>query len=79
MKTQPNYPPCPRCKTNRGVIAVGDDRYYCHNCHGIFDGHPNEGGDYSDRNPAARIERDEREAERRRLAVRQGVKTLVRR
>jgi ribosomal protein L37AE/L43A len=58
-------PRCPRCGTPNHVV-VGSGKYpdrihYCEKCRGMFDdSDPNEGGDYSDRNPAARMERDER-------------------
>lgn len=56
---------CPRCgraQKDRGPSAI----YFCDNCRGQFDNEPLEGGDYSDRNPAARLEREERQrAERK--------------
>jgi len=36
--------------------------YYCYRCKMQFDNDPDEGGDYSDWNPAARLEREERRA-----------------
>lgn len=55
-------PKCPRCGTNKQVKphGVAGDMYHCHRCHGTFDDDPNEGGTYSDFNPAARLEREER-------------------
>lgn len=55
-------PKCPRCGTNKHVRPHGvvGDLYRCGKCSGTFDDDPEEGGDYSDRNPAARLERDDR-------------------
>jgi hypothetical protein len=61
-----NLPPCPMCKTNRHANARAGGDFYCSNCRGLYDGRDDDGGDYSDRNPAARLERAERERERRR-------------
>lgn len=56
---------CPRCK--RAVKKGERSDYYCPSCDALFDDDPDEGGDYSDFNPAARIEREERrKLERRR-------------
>lgn len=56
-------PACPRCrKPGRPVNGY----YVCPICGGIFDDDPNEGGDHSDRNPAVRLEREERRRERER-------------
>lgn len=50
---------CPRCK--RRQPARGPDAiYWCDHCQGQFDGDPDEGGSYSDRDPSARLEREER-------------------
>lgn len=38
---------------------------YCHDCKAFYDDDPDEGGDYSDHNPAARLEREERQRERK--------------
>lgn len=54
---------CPRC--NCGQRDRGPDAIYrCDRCLCQFDGDPDEGGDYSDRNPAARLERMERRSRR---------------
>lgn len=53
-------PPCPRCGTNRQVVNHGREEFFCGKCGGIFDSDPSEGGDYSDRDPSARLERQER-------------------
>jgi ribosomal protein L37AE/L43A len=50
---------CPKCKrvqANRGPSAI----YWCDVCRCQFDDDPDEGGDYHDRNPAARMDRSER-------------------
>lgn len=66
MNTQPKPTvACPRCnrkQQKRGLDAM----YFCENCRCQFDADPNEGGDFSDRNPAARIEREERRKNSRR-------------
>jgi hypothetical protein len=76
MKTK-TLPRCPWCGSKQ-VYEDGERNFFCRTCKRVFDNDPNEGSDYSDRNPAARIEREEREADRKRLAVRQGVKRLFR-
>lgn len=64
---------CPFCRSNRPVIS-GDRNYYCPDCKKLFDDSPEEGGDYSDRNASARIEREERERERKLTRIHQGRK-----
>ena len=54
-----NLLPCPVCKTAKHVHPHGREEFFCDKCKGLFSD-PNEGGDYSDRNPAARLEREER-------------------
>lgn len=49
---------CPMC--NRKSQQAPTGRYWCRWCEAMFDDDPLEGGDYSDRNPSARIERQER-------------------
>jgi len=50
---------CPKC--NRQYPQQRPDTiYWCNHCRCQFDDDPDEGGDYSDRNPSARIERQER-------------------
>lgn len=54
---------CPQCgtkQTDRGSTAI----YFCDKCRVQFDNDPDEGGTYSDRNPAARLEREERRGRR---------------
>ena len=61
MSAKPNTnPPCPRCGTNRHSNAMCDGQFYCSSCQGLYDRDGEEGGDYSDRDPSARIEREER-------------------
>jgi len=52
-------PVCPRCRTNKQIVPQGD-LYVCRRCGALLDDDPDEGGDYSDRSPAARLEREER-------------------
>lgn len=52
-------PPCPFCGSIKTYV-LGDRDFYCGNCRKMFDGDPDEGGDWSNRNPAARLEREER-------------------
>lgn len=65
--TRPALPKCPRCNTAKQVSAVGlcGDMFRCGRCGGLFDDDPNEGGDYSDRDPAARLDRAERRQNQR--------------
>ena len=55
---------CPRCRRKQPKQRP-DTIYFCQHCQGCFDDQPDEGGYYSDRNPAARLERAERRAARR--------------
>ena len=57
--TQETLPRCPWCGRQKGIKRVSDV-FHCSNCHRFFDNDPDEGGTHSDRNPAARIEREER-------------------
>lgn len=54
---------CPRCD-GKGSATPGG-MFKCSRCGAFFDAEPDEGGDYSDRNPAARMEREERRKEAR--------------
>lgn len=56
---------CPACK---GALKPAGAMLRCAKCGGFYDDSPEEGGDYSDHNPAARLEREERERERRQMA-----------
>lgn len=57
-----NKPPCPVCRSSKQVqpVGVSGDMFRCGKCGGLFDNDSDEGGDYSDRNPSARLERQER-------------------
>ena len=54
---------CPKC--GRSQPLQGDDTvYWCANCQGMFDAdRDGDGGDYSDRDPSARLQREERNRE----------------
>jgi len=70
---QSEMPLCPACRTKKHVFPVpySSTRFHCNDCHGTFEP-DDEGGDYSDRNPAARLMREDnaREAKLRRLGRR---------
>jgi len=53
---------CPLCGRKGKPVAGG--LLQCPQGH-FFDDEPNEGGDYSDRNPAARLERNDRRKQTR--------------
>lgn len=55
---KPAKPKCPACNTAKHVDVIGA-RCFCNQCKGTFEP-DDEGGDFSDRNPAARLEREER-------------------
>ena len=61
-----SVPPCPRCRTAKQSTRHDGDMYYCSRCGGLYDNDPDEGGDYSARNPGIRIEREERAREQQR-------------
>jgi hypothetical protein len=67
-------PRCPRCNrrgsTNEGTIC------YCHHCKMQFDSQDDGTVGYGD--PSRRIEREERQAARKRIAVRNSTKRLFR-
>lgn len=59
-------PKCPGCGSTKHVTRRADGDCWCGRCKVMFDGDdPDEGGDYSDFNPAARLEREERRKARR--------------
>lgn len=60
-------PKCPLCGKTKEAQAMADGTIFFRCCRVHYD--PQDDGDYSDRNPAARIERHEREQERRRERV----------
>lgn len=53
---------CIKCGSNK--IERLTDYNHCLKCGAWFDDDPDEGGEYSDRNPAARLEREDRRRER---------------
>lgn len=55
-------PKCPHCCGTKQVVPCGS-LYHCRKCNAFFDDDPDEGGTHSDRNPAARLEREERRKE----------------
>lgn len=50
---------CPRCKRQQPKRGGHDTIYWCEWCRIQFDDEPLEGGDYHNRNPAWRLEREE--------------------
>lgn len=54
---KPSTPTCPQCHVRTVAQA---DWFVCPKCKGMFDDDPDEGGDFSDRDPSARLERQER-------------------
>jgi hypothetical protein len=57
-------PKCIGCGRRKSVQAVGEF-FKCSACGALFDSDPSEGGSHSDRNPAARLEREDRAREQR--------------
>lgn len=66
MTTQPQVR-CPRCGRKQPKLGP-DAMYWCNHCKGYHDSDPDEGGDYSAINPAARLEREERATQRRKVS-----------
>lgn len=58
-------PKCPKsgCK-GRGIEQGRSGIFVCNRCNGHFDNEPNEGGDFSDKDPSARLQRQERQRKR---------------
>ena len=55
----PDRPPaCPRCGKSKHARPSGERNWFCAECRVEFE--PTDDGDYSDRSPSARIERQER-------------------
>jgi hypothetical protein len=52
----------PRCPRERcgGKSREAGNLFMCVKCGALHDGHPDEGGDFSDRDPSARLQRQER-------------------
>ena len=65
-KNQPGIPvpkvACPRCGHKQPAKGgpPQDAEYFCPNCRMSHDGIGDEGGDFSDRDPSARLNRQER-------------------
>jgi len=57
---------CPWCGTAKHVYPHGERECWCSRCRRLFDADVDEGGDWSDRNPTARLEREERRKKARR-------------
>ena len=55
---------CPFCHSKR-VASLGGHLFRCASCGSHFDDDPNEGGDFSNRHPDARLIRQEVAEERR--------------
>lgn len=64
MPNTATKPSCPLCNRVKAVQKVAD-MYHCTACNKHFDDDPDEGGTYSDHNPAARLEREDRAREKR--------------
>ena len=63
-KPGPKGQRCPACDGQ--LVAQGSSGFFaCRKCGGIVDSDPDEGGDYSDRDPSARLQRQERRKPRR--------------
>lgn len=60
MTANSNFVRCPKCGRKQPVRS-SDALYRCPVCQVTFDNDPDEGGTYSDRDPAARLEREERQ------------------
>jgi hypothetical protein len=65
-KTKGQKPPltgptvsCPSCRRKQAAKPGNDAMYRCTWCQACFDNDPNEGGDFEDENPAARLVREE--------------------
>lgn len=61
-QTKPKIPvvKCPRCGRPQPKTLSSDGIYFCNHCKAQYDDDPDEGGDFSNFNPAARLEREER-------------------
>ena len=60
-----NFVRCPQCGRKHERIDGNGIIYICTRCDVCFDNFLNEGSDYSHRNPAARLEREERQREKK--------------
>ena len=69
QKPKPQMVVCPGCRGHQPKRPGDDPKdtiYFCEICRCQFDSAPDEGGDYDDRNPAARLLREERQLQKRR-------------
>ena len=55
---------CPKCGRKQTKRPGTDAIYYCTVCHVQFDNDPDEGGDYSQYDPAWRLEKQKRRRSR---------------
>jgi len=62
---QTNSVRCPQCGRRHEHMDGNGIIYTCVKCGVHFDNAPDEGGTYSHRNPAARLEREERQREKK--------------
>jgi len=54
---------CITCGRIKAVVQMTNHMYRCGHCGTMFDDNPDEGSDYSDFRPSARMEREERRRE----------------
>ena len=59
---------CPFCSSKKVAVLEKGPRamYRCCGCEALFDDEPDEGGDYSSKDPSRRMEREEAAEARRR-------------
>lgn len=74
--TGPSKVRCPKCGTPQ-TPGAGQTIFFCHKCRMQFDNDPDEGGDFSDRNPAARLEREDRRRSRSREIAAERIRRSV--
>lgn len=60
-------PTCPKCgHRHRNAVSEVESRlWYCTRCNMMFDDDPDDGGDFDDRDPSRRLEREEARRARR--------------
>lgn len=66
MASGQQFPSCIQCGRRKAIVKLPSDQFKCTSCGCLFDANPDEGGTYSDRNPAARLEREDRRRDRQR-------------
>lgn len=61
--TKPKGPQvkCPKCGRPQPKTLSADGIYWCSHCKMQYDDNPDEGGDYSNFDPSARLMREERQ------------------